>query len=94
MKMAKKKILLGAPATILPLVSLQAFLGAVSGYLLAKFFAGEKNGERGKIKSLSFNLGSYRVHMHHWLFGSIILAPSFYYNFLPFDRFSWGVLGG
>ena len=95
MKISKKKILLGAPAVALPLVSLQAFFGALLGYFLAKFIAGnEKKGTPGKVKSIAFNVGNYRLHLHHWLFGSIVLVPSWYYGFLPFDKFSWGFLGG
>lgn len=94
MKILKKKVLLGAPAIALTFLSLQAFFGAVLGYFLAKFVAGRDTGSPGKIKSLSFNIGSYRVHLHHWLFGSMVLIPAVYYNFLPFYQLSFGLLGG
>lgn len=95
MRISKKKILLGAPATLLPLLSLQAFAAAVTGYFLAEFFAGNENkGMPPKVKSIIFNVGSYRVHLHHWLWGSLALASNLYYNFLPIPQLSYGFLGG
>jgi hypothetical protein len=94
MRISKKKILLGAPVVALPLVSLQAFFGAVLGYFLAKILAGKNTGEPGKIKSLSFNIGSFKVHLHHWLLSAMVLSLALYYNFLSFYQFSFGLLGG
>ena len=94
MRISKKKVLLGAPAIVLPLLSLPTFFGAILGYLLAKLIAGKNTGESGKIKSLSFNIGSFRVHLHHWLLSAMVLVLALYYNFLSLYQFSFGFLSG
>lgn len=84
MKILKSKIFLSFP---LALLSLEIYLGSLLGFFSFKLFT-------GKIPSLAFNVGSYRLHFHHWLYGSAILIPALYYNFLPFPQFSLGFLGG
>jgi hypothetical protein len=43
------------------------------GYFVAKFFAGKKTGQQGRIRSVILNIGRYKMHLHHWLFSAIIL---------------------
>lgn len=75
-------------------MQLQFSLGAILGYFSAKAIAGKRTGESGKIKSIAFNIGNYRLHLHHWLLGLITLGLALYHNFLPFFQFSFGFLSG
>ncbi len=87
----KSKVLLGLP---LALVSLEIYFGTLLGYFITKFFSGKQTGSPGKIKSLAFNIGDYRLHLHHWLLGLIVLIFAIWHQFLPFSHFSFGFLGG
>ena len=84
MKISKPKFLLGIPVA---LISLELFLGVLLGYLLPRLFG-------RKIPSVLFNIGSWKLHFHHWFIGIGILISALYYNFLPFPQFSYGFLGG
>jgi len=83
-KLVKPKFFLGVP---LALFSLEIYFGVLSGYFAAKFLS-------GKIKSPAFNVGNYRLHLHHWVYGLTILISAIWYQFLPFPQFSFGFLGG
>ena len=83
-KLVKPKFFLGLP---LALFSLEIYLGAVLGYFSTKFFT-------GKIPSLAFNIGKWKFHFHHWLYGLAILISALYFNFLPFPQLAFGFLGG
>lgn len=92
MKSAKSKIILSIP---LILISLQAFIGALFGYVFTRYLAGRKTGEKSLFKSLAFNLGDWRVHLHHWFVGAGIVLASILFDFyLPFPKFSYGLFGG
>jgi hypothetical protein len=90
-KLIKPKFFLGIP---LALFSLEIYFGALFGYLIAKSLSGKQPGQPGKIKSLAFNIGKYKLHLHHWLLGLGILISAIWYQFLPFPQFSFGFLGG
>jgi len=86
------KILLGTP---LVFVSLETFFGAIFGYLLGKIFSGQETGKGGIMKSLAFEIGNYRLHLHHWFVTLTVLVSIIIFNFsLPFPQFIWGVGGG
>jgi len=88
----KKKIILTVP---IALISLEIFFGLIIGYLAGKFFSGKKAGQSGIIKSITFKIGSYKLHFHHWLVCTGILAViSIYYPPPIFTQFSYGFLGG
>jgi len=80
----KPKFLLSLP---LALLSLEIYLGTLLGYFSFKFLT-------GKVPSFAFNIGNYRLHLHHWLYSLAILIPGLYYNFLPFPQLSFGFLAG
>jgi len=87
MKIFKKsKIILGTPVA---LFSVEIFLGMVFGYLFANFFS-------PRIKSITFNFGKYKFHLHHWLLFLSVLPFYLTYKFLPFlpYEFTSGFLGG
>ncbi|PIW91936.1 MAG: hypothetical protein CO031_01825 [Candidatus Nealsonbacteria bacterium CG_4_9_14_0_2_um_filter_37_38] len=88
----KKKIILTVP---IALISLEIFFGLIIGYLAGKFFSGKRQGQTGIVKSIIFNVGNYRLHLHHWIACSGALAFLSLFNFpAVFAHFSCGILGG
>jgi hypothetical protein len=77
----------------LSLFPTQALIGIVLGYFLGKFLAGERAGEQGKIKSLIISFKNWKIHLHHWFLGSILLLSSLF-NLLSLPQFVLGILGG
>lgn len=43
------------------------------GYVVAALSSGRRAGKQGRIKSLIFDFGNIRIHIHHWLWASTIL---------------------
>jgi hypothetical protein len=67
------------------------------GFFVAKFFSGKKEGQEGHLESLKFRIGSHILHIHHWLYGSIILLLLWFigfYNDIVFGFFTGLVLQG
>ncbi len=69
-----------ATSIVLGFMSFLTFL--VSGYLIAKYLGSKKIGERGKVPSVRFYMGKYKLHLHHWLISIAAMA-------LPLLR-GWG----
>ena len=91
-KKIKPKVLLSLP---LALLSLEVFLGALSGYFLANYLSAKEAGQKNRWwRSFAFEVGNYRLHFHHWLYGLAVLIPGLYYSLLPFPQLSLGFLGG
>lgn len=77
------------------IISLQATLGMILGYFLAKKLAGKKTGAPGKMRSMKFLIGDYKLHFHHWLLGLGIIVFSFYLNVsFSSNLVFYGGLGG
>ena len=54
-------------------------LGIIAGYVVMQYFS-------GKVKSIRFSVGNYRIHLHHWLYSALFLATIFIsgvYDLLP-----------
>lgn len=92
MKLSVRKFLVAVPLAI---VSFEIYFGVLVGYIGAFFIAGKETGKPGKFKSLIVDLGSYRLHLHHWLLGlgCVPLAAHFNLSFLS-DQFFVGMAGG
>jgi len=68
--------------------SLEVYFGMIVGYFTANFFS-------SKLKSITFNIGKYRLHLHHWLLFLGVLPLILIYKFSPLPiYFSSGFLGG
>ena len=79
----------------LALLSLEVFLGGISGFFLSKYLSAKEAGQSNRWwKSLAFDIGNYKLHFHHWLYGLVALTLGLYYNLLPFPQLSLGFLGG
>jgi hypothetical protein len=92
MKILKRKFLFAVPLAI---ISFEIYFGALIGYIGALILAGKETGKEGHIRSLIFDMGKYRLHLHHWVLGLGIIPLAIHYN-LAFvsDQFVIGMLGG
>ena len=73
-----------------------AFLATcASGFLLAKCLGSKETGKRGKIPSLAFCLAKYKIHLHHWLISTVVMAAALFKGpwLLPSELF-YGLLSG
>ena len=77
----------------LALISLELGLGIIFGYFTARLLAGKQTGQQGIIKSLTFQFGDYKLHLHHWLLSFGVLAFAFFFNLFHF-HFFYGFIGG
>ncbi|HIH10877.1 TPA: hypothetical protein HA241_01690 [Candidatus Woesearchaeota archaeon] len=53
------------------------FLGIGAGFAVAYFLSGKSEGQQGIVKSLLIPLGSYSIHLHHWLIALVMLIILF-----------------
>jgi hypothetical protein len=84
-KIKLPKFLLGAPVALL---SLKIFFGGALGYFLAHFLS-------GKLNSVVLNIGSYKLHLHHWLMGVVGLTAVLLYQISPLvEQLFFGFFGG
>jgi len=83
-RLVKPKFFLGIP---LALISLELYFGTLLGYFTAKLLS-------SRLNSPIFNIGNYKLHLHHWLYSLGFLISAIWYQFLPFPQFSFGFLGG
>ncbi len=92
-KISKRKLLLSLP---IALISFEIYSGVLVGYLAGKFFGGKETGYPGRLrKSIIFNLGKYKLHVHHWVTGAGIIIATIILNLsFPYPQFSYGFLGG
>ena len=97
LKREKKKNLLA-----LSVLSTGAILGqtaflisCASGFLLAKRLGSKETGRRSKIPSLAFCLAKYKIHLHHWLISTVVMAAALFKGpwLLPSELF-YGFLSG
>jgi len=77
----------------LALISLQLGLGIILGYFTIRFLAGKQTGRQGMIKSFTFQIGDYKLHLHHWLYSLIVLIFVLFFDFY-YSQFVYGFLGG
>ena len=77
-------------------ISFQICLGVIMGYFVARIFSGKEAGPTGKIKSVIFHWGNYRLHLHHWFLGfaTVLFALILDYSFFDYGKFSYSFLGG
>lgn len=91
-KFIKPKAFLSIPVA---LISLELCFGVLAGYFITKYFSGPDTGKKGKIKSIIFPVGKYRLHLHHWILASGALVSAVTLNYFPvLSSFSLGFFGG
>lgn len=93
-KRNKAKMIL--PAVVLATslhYSVRFTLGIVAGYVLCKIFCSIFV-ENGKIDSIFLDYGRWKVHLHHWIIGIIILAIVWVVDYFYLPTFLAGAICG
>lgn len=67
------------------------FISAILGFLIAKILCGKYEGDKPE-RSLRFSVGKYYLHIHHWIYGLVILLVLFIFKF--YNPFIFGFLVG
>ena len=91
----RKFIALSALSTSIILGHLFFLATWLSGFLIAKCLGSKETGKRSRLPSITFPLGMYKIHLHHWLISSLAILIAMLRGcwFLPPDLF-YGFLGG
>lgn len=93
----KKKIKKVVPKVITGLIAFNSpilFLGGALGYFSGMYFGGTKEHPQ-IIKSIVFNIGNYKLQLHHWLILPVGLVSAASFDFFLFSSpFFFGFLGG
>ena len=85
LKIKKSKLFLGISVALL---SLEIYFGGIFGYFAAKFLS-------GKLNSVTFNIGNYKLHFHHWMMGLTALSLTLLYSITPLtNQLFFGFMGG
>ena len=72
-----------------------SFISWAGGFLIAKYLGGKTNGERGRLRSFFIPLGKRKIHLHHWLISSWIMAFAMLKGvFIISPEVFFGFLGG
>jgi len=90
-KKLKKFIFPGTTLIVSIYVSFLFAIGAIIGYLGIIFFD-KKFLKTGRISSLVFNLGKWKIHLHHWLLASFVILITYFFS--PMSIFWIGIFGG
>ena len=59
------------------------FASWLLGYLVTKLGAGRAAGRKGRVRSIYIPLGSYTIHLHHWLI-AVLMMPLAFTTSIPF----------
>ena len=74
-------------------LSFATLISLFLGFSTAKFCGGKQEGKPGRVKSITFPLHTYEVHLHHWFLSSVasaicaargfhLLTPGIFHGFL------------
>lgn len=68
-------------------------LGLAIGYIGSKIFS-KYLLENGKVDSIYIDCGKWKLHMHHWILGSLLLIVVWFIDYFYLPRFFVGVVSG
>ena len=71
------------------LLALGLALGYIGSKIFSKFFL-----ERGKVDKIYIDCGKWKIHMHHWILGSLLLLIVWFIDYFYLPRFFVGVVSG
>jgi len=94
MAKAKKFIFPGITLIISLYISVLFAIGIIFGYLATRIFL-KRVIEKGILKPIILSFGKWKLHLHHWIIGGLILFPILlggWFQFLP--KFFLGMIGG
>jgi len=73
--------------------SLLLALGLALGYLGSKIFS-KYLLENGKVDCIFIDCGKYKIHLHHWILGAMLLLLVWFIDYFYLPRFFVGVVAG
>ena len=74
--------------------SIMLAVGIIIGYLFANYCL-RKLVDRGKLKIIIFSFGRWKIHLHHWIVGGIVLIVASTLNiFSSLPIFFFGTMAG
>ena len=68
-------------------------LGLALGYIGSKIFS-KYLLESGKVDSIYIDCGKYKIHLHHWILGALLLVAAWVIDYFYLPRFFVGVVCG
>jgi len=68
-------------------------LGLFIGYIGCKIYY-KKLVETGKVDKIYIDFGKWKVHLHHWIMGVIVLLVVWIIDWLYLPSFFVGIVGG
>ncbi|MCX6724099.1 MAG: hypothetical protein NT155_02915 [Candidatus Staskawiczbacteria bacterium] len=68
-------------------------LGLALGYIGAKIFS-KYLLENGKVDCIYIDCGKYKIHLHHWILGALLLLAVWVIDYFYLPRFFVGVVAG
>ena len=71
------------------LFSLGLALGYIGSKIFSKFLL-----EKGKVDCIYIDCGKWKIHMHHWILGALLLAIVWFIDYFYLPRFFVGVVCG
>jgi hypothetical protein len=71
------------------LVSLGLALGYIGSKIFSKYLL-----ENGKVDCIYIDCGKWKIHVHHWILGALLLLIVWFIDFLYLPRFFVGVVCG
>ncbi|MEI7424911.1 MAG: hypothetical protein WCK10_02215 [Candidatus Staskawiczbacteria bacterium] len=92
----KSKVIKYLPAFVLVVSSYYWFLisiGLAIGYIGSKIFT-KYLLENGKIDCIYIDCGNYKIHLHHWILGTMLLLLVWFIDFFYLPRLFVGVILG
>ena len=71
------------------------FLSSLLGFIATRYTSGKSAGVPGRVRSIIFTLGRWKLHLHHWVCSSCLISVSYFTDFhLMTSTFTYGLLGG
>jgi len=71
------------------LLALGLAIGYIGSKLFSKYFL-----EKGKVDSIFIDCGKWKLHLHHWILGALVLLVVWFIDYFYLPRFFVGVVAG
>ena len=71
------------------LLALGLAIGYIGSKIFFKFFV-----ENGKVRFTYIECGKYKIHLHHWILGALLLLLVWFLDYFYLPRFFLGVVSG
>lgn len=71
------------------LLALGLALGYIGSKIFSKYFL-----EKGKVESIYIDCGKWKLHLHHWILGALLLLVVWFIDYFYLPRIFIGVVCG